>query len=169
MRRSFAVFLLIAVIPLFFSCEDKSNSLSDSRLNTVLSGNWNGYVTIEKVGNCQINGADQLNYPTTLDLSVWQSRELSGSESLFEPCRISGSVSPGLDTMPVSFTKNYTWTQGVNEIIDCPSNIVNVSGYYEGFIIDDSTRLIMEISAEEDWCPDLGCTFRLSYQLIKDK
>ncbi len=148
-------------LPLLFSliilcsCSDENPSAPQIDLS-MFSGNWSGTQTILQAGQCSISGGDSISVPITLTWVVDNNGNVtiqnpqSGNESW------SGKVESNLN---ISLRKDFT--------IICNGIERNGATTYNGTIEQSGSAHALAIESIEEWCPQIGCIFRVRYSLSK--
>ncbi len=133
----------------------------------LFNGNWTGTVTILKTGSCLVGGSDSTGGDVTMTWHVNQQGDITIDESFF-PCTWSGTINS--KDWSVTLTKIVIWSKDSTMSEDaCNESEVVDTIQFTGTIYEKvgGGKFWLDIKAEENWCPDWGCTYLVKYHIEK--
>jgi hypothetical protein len=122
-----------------------------------LSGLWTGTIVFVQMGSCTMGGDSIATSPVEMDWDVSRSGALTVVE---DP---SGRILKGT-TEPDSTVRLRETTP-----ITCNGVTRTMTADYEGKVVFRNSALELDMEGTEEWCPDMGCVFRVRYEISKPR
>ena len=126
-----------------------------------LSGDWSGTLEFRQTGQCTMGKSAKRRYPIHLSLIVDSDGVVTvqeyKSKKEFGPIHWSGALSQTLHLTALRVTP-----------VTCSDGKSEKSARLDGQVARGARGPILEASGDEATCPNMGCTFALTYQLVKE-
>ncbi len=139
---------------LLTGCEDNTQPLEDL---TLLSGMYTGNLNVYQTGDCSINDGSHAQVETVLQFHVDSSGTITIDDFLDPDAVWTGTVEDQLD-----FTMLKVYSQ------NCQLATHDDSAYYRGDFKERTNGFSLTMTANEIWCPEDNCTFRMLYALSQE-
>jgi hypothetical protein len=126
-----------------------------------LSGEWEGKLTIVQTGSCPVGRGQEKGINVRFAVKVTPDGDFTGTQG--PPFDSDESRTRWMGRVDRAFQLTITkvWTAV------CGSETLKRQSQLSGRIVETSRGLELRIGGQEEWCPERGCSFRVTYVLAK--